>query len=83
MHSLLWIEDTVGDIVDQGSGDSNIAVGTVGDNSGTAGGSVSGTTSGTEESSVSGSSAGYSSITFSQENTGYEGTWVPFEDGFH
>ena len=76
------IEDTVGDIVEQGSGDSNIAGGTVGDNSGTAGGSAGGTTSGTEDSDVSGSSAGYSSITFSQEKANYEGTWVPFEDGF-
>lgn len=76
------IEDTVGDIVDQGSGDSNIAGGTVGDNSGTAGGSAGGTASGTEDSDVSGSSAGYSSITFSQEKANYEGTWVPFEDGF-
>ena len=61
------IEDTVGDIVEQGSGDSNIAGGTIGDNSGTVGGSAS---------------AGYSSITFSQEKANYEGTWVPFEDGF-
>lgn len=77
------IEDTVGDIVEeQGSGDSNIADGTVGDNSGTAGGSAGGTTSGTEDSDVSDSSAGYSSITFSQDKANYEGTWVPFEDGF-
>lgn len=77
------IEDTVGDIVEeQGSGDSNIAGGTVGDNSGTAGGSAGGTTSGTEDSDVSDSSAGYSSITFSQDKANYEGTWVPFEDGF-
>lgn len=77
------IEDTVGDIVEeQGSGDSNIAGGTVGDNSGTAGGSAGGTTSGTEDSNVSDSSAGYSSITFSQDKANYEGTWVPFEDGF-
>ena len=76
------IEDTVGDILQQGSGDSNIAGGTVGDNSGTAGGSAGGTTSGTEDSDVSGSSAGYSSITFSQDKANYEGTWVPFEDGF-
>ena len=76
-------EDTVGDIVEeQGSGDSNIAGGTVGDNSGTAGGSAGGTTSGTEDSNVSDSSAGYSSITFSQDKANYEGTWVPFEDGF-
>ena len=62
------IEDTVGDIVEeQGSGDSNIAGGTVGDNSGTTGGSAGGTTSGTEDSDVSDSSAGYSSITFSQD----------------
>ena len=76
------IEDTVGDILQQGSGDSNIAGGTIGDNSGTAGGSAGGTTSGTEDSDVSGSSAGYSSITFSQDKANYEGTWVPFEDGF-
>ena len=77
------IEDTVGDIVEeQGSGDSNIAGGTVGDNSGTTGGSAGGTTSGTEDSDVSDSSAGYSSITFSQDKANYEGTWVPFEDGF-
>lgn len=77
------IEDTVGDIVEeQGSGDSNMAGGTVGDNSGTAGGSAGGTTSGTEDSDVSDSSAGYSSITFSQDKANYEGTWVPFEDGF-
>lgn len=77
------IEDTVGDIVEeQGSGNSNIAGGTVGDNSGTAGGSAGGTTSGTEDSDVSDSSAGYSSITFSQDKANYEGTWVPFEDGF-
>ncbi len=77
------IEDTVGDIVEeQSSGDSNIAGGTVGDNSGTAGGSAGGTTSGTEDSDVSDSSAGYSSITFSQDKANYEGTWVPFEDGF-
>ena len=76
------IEDTVGDIVEQGSGDSNSAGGTVGDNSGTAGGSAGGTTSGTEDSDVSDSSAGYSSITFSQDKANYEGTWVPFEDGF-
>lgn len=77
------IEDTVGDIVEeQGSGDSNIAGGTVGDNSGTAGGSAGGTTSGTEDSDVSDNSAGYSSITFSQDKANYEGTWVPFEDGF-
>ena len=76
------IEDTVGDIVEQGYGDSNIAGGTVGDNSGTAGGSAGGTASGTEDSDVSGSSAGYSSITFSQDKANYEGTWVPFEDGF-
>ena len=76
------IEDTVGDILQQGSGDSNIAGGTIGDNSGTAGGSAGGTPSGTEDSDVSGSSAGYSSITFSQDKANYEGTWVPFEDGF-
>lgn len=76
------IEDTVGDILQQGSGDSNIVGGTIGDNSGTAGGSAGGTPSGTEDSDVSGSSAGYSSITFSQDKANYEGTWVPFEDGF-
>ena len=76
------IEDTVGNIVQQRSGDSNIVGGTVGEGNGTAGGSAGSTASGTETSNASGSSAGFDSITFSMETINYEGTWVPFQDGF-
>ena len=76
------IEDTVENIVQQGSGDSNIVGGTVGEGNGTVGGSAGSTASGTEAPNASGSSAGFGSITFSMETVNYEGTWVPFQDGF-
>ena len=76
------IEDTVENIVQQGSGDSNIVGGTVGEGNGTVGGSAGSTASGTEAPDASGSSAGFDSITFSMETVNYEGTWVPFQDGF-
>ena len=76
------IEDTVGNIVQQGSGDSNIVGGTVGEGNGTAGGSAGSTASGTEDPDDSGSSAGFDAITFSMETVNYEGNWVPFQDGF-
>ena len=76
------IEDTVGNIVQQGSGDSNIVGGTVGEGNGPAGGSAGSTASGTEAPNVSDSSAGFDSITFSMKTVNYEGTWVPFQDGF-
>ncbi len=75
------IEDTVDDILQQGTGDSDLAggtvedIGTVGGSTGTIGsaGNTSGTTSVPDA---------YEVITFSQEKANYEGTWVPFEDGF-
>ena len=64
------LEDTVGDIINQGSGSTDISGKTIGE-SGSTGGSAGKADTDTTD-----------SIIFDQEKTGYEGVWVPFEDGF-
>ena len=71
------LEDTVGDIVNQGSGSTDISGTPIGE-SGTASGSAGKTDSDTTDTD----SKEEGSIVFDQEKAGYEGVWVPFEDGF-
>ena len=74
------LEDTVGNIVNQGSGNTDISGTTTGDIGAGGGSSGKAGTTGADTTDTDGGEAG--SIVFDQTKADFKGVWVPFEDGF-